>query len=64
MTDADLYKIDQIHPHSVHYDTCIKEAKECAVLYTGMVFEHMSLYTPKHNLLYMERFLPRYDNCL
>lgn len=31
MTDADLYKIDQIHPYSVHYDTCIKEAKDCAV---------------------------------
>lgn len=31
MTDADLYKIDQMHPYSVHYDTCIKE-KDCTVL--------------------------------
>ena len=24
MTGADLYKIDQMHPYSADYDTCIK----------------------------------------
>lgn len=28
MTGADLYKIDQMHPYSDDYDTCIKEAKD------------------------------------
>lgn len=28
MTDAGLYKIDQMHPYSTDYDTCIKETKD------------------------------------